>query len=358
MAIQFAIASLVAREAAIVTFAPFSRALLRVLGVAMLATVALGASVDLAFGATLSTAFGLGSDSTARTAPDGWTLAPSGVAAPLLAPLFAAGLTKDSVYGRSGKLRARIVSPRRGAFAIPVLTRLFGDSVVRGPGVYEVSDSAFGGSINFITLVPFESKIQGKVGDYRIGYWPEERGRLRSDAYENPDGFIEVTPENQDLQISEHFRLRDFLTHDQQHVWPKYLVLSEALVDKLELVIQDLKAHGVRVERMRVMSGFRTPQYNQRGVGRRGGRATDSRHQFGDAADVFVDNNGDGRMDDLNGDRRVDSKDARVIVAAVERVERAHPELAGGGGIYRATRSHGPFAHIDARGKRARWGRS
>jgi hypothetical protein len=109
---------------------------------------------------------------------------------------------------------------------------------------------------------------------------------------------------------------------------------------------------------MTVMSGFRTPQYNAQGVGRKGGRAKDSRHQFGDAADVFVDNNRDGRMDDLNHDHRVDSRDAKVIVAAVERVERAYPDLAGGGGIYRATRAHGPFAHIDARGWRARWSRS
>jgi hypothetical protein len=84
---------------------------------------------------------------------------------------------------------------------------------------------------------------------------------------------------------------------------------------------------------------------------------SDSRHQYGDAADVFVDNNGDGRMDDLNHDRRIDWRDAKVIVDAVERVERAHPDLSGGGGVYRATRAHGPFAHIDARGKRARWGR-
>jgi hypothetical protein len=229
---------------------------------------------------------------------------------------------------------------------------------VRNPGVYALPDSAAAQPISFVTLLPFETKVKGVVGSYRIGYWPEERGRLRSEAYENPDGFIMVTPENQDLQVSEHFRLRDFLTHDQQTVWPKYMVLEDALIDKLELVIQDLQAHGVRVEHMSVMSGFRTPQYNAQGVGRKGGRATDSRHQFGDAADVFVDNNRDGRMDDLNHDRRVDSRDAKVIVAAVERVERAYPDLAGGGGVYRATRAHGPFAHIDARGWRARWSRS
>lgn len=266
-------------------------------------------------------------------------------------------LPGDTLLGRSGKLRVRFVSRRRGIFAIPILTRLFGDSALARPGVYAVDDSGLGRSINFVTLLPFEDKVSGRVGDYRVGFWPEEKGRSRSEAYENPDGFVVVTPENQDLQVSEHFQLRDFLTHDQQAVWPKYLVLQEALVDKLELVISDLETHGIVVSHMSVMSGFRTPQYNARGVGRRGGRAKDSRHQFGDAADVFVDNNQDGRMDDINRDRRVDWRDAKVIVDAVERVERAHPELAGGGGVYKATRAHGPFAHIDARGYRARWGR-
>ena len=166
-----------------------------------------------------------------------------------------------------------------------------------------------------------------------------------------------MTPENQDTRVSEHFRLRDFLTHDQQDVWPKYLVLREELVDKLELMIDDLNARGVRVEHMTVMSGFRTPQYNQLGV-RRGGRAQDSRHQFGDAADVFVDNDQNGRMDDLNGDRRVDQRDAQILVDAAERVEAAHPDLVGGAGRYRANRAHGPFAHIDVRGRRARWGKA
>jgi uncharacterized protein YcbK (DUF882 family) len=103
------------------------------------------------------------------------------------------------------------------------------------------------------------------------------------------------------------------------------------------------------------MSGFRTPQYNRLGVGE-GGRAAKSRHQYGDAADVFVDNNGDRRMDDLNRDGRTDAADGRVILAAVERVERQYPELVGGAGLYSATSAHGPFVHIDARGTRARWG--
>ena len=116
-----------------------------------------------------------------------------------------------------------------------------------------------------------------------------------SAAYANPDGFIEVTPENADTHVSEHFRLRDFLTHDQANVWPKYLVLREALVDKLELVIAESGgAAAIRCSHMTVMSGFRTPQYNATG-GNTGGRDELSRHMYGDASDVFVDNDGDGR---------------------------------------------------------------
>ena len=263
----------------------------------------------------------------------------------------------DSLFGRSGKLRFRLFSSAR-LFALPILERLFGNPPDESrPGVYQAAEDIMGRPFAFISLIPFTAKAGGALGDYRIGFWPAERRRGRSEAYDNPEGFIEVTPENQDTYVSEHFRLRDFLTHDQRDVWPKNLVLRESLVDKLELVIDDLAQHKVRVEHMVVMSGFRTPQYNAKGVGR-GGRARDSRHQFGDAADVFVDNDGNGRMDDLNHDRRIDSRDARVILQAVERVERAHPELAGGAALYRATKAHGPFAHVDARGARARWGRS
>jgi hypothetical protein len=76
---------------------------------------------------------------------------------------------------------------------------------------------------------------------------------------------------------------------------------------------------------------------------------------FGDAADIFVDDDGDGWMDDLNGDGRVDIEDAKVILRSVDRVEREHPELVGGAGIYAASGGHGPFIHIDTRGYRARW---
>jgi uncharacterized protein YcbK (DUF882 family) len=255
--------------------------------------------------------------------------------------------------GRSGKLLAHFILPPR-SIQIPAISGNLAYASKVIPQIQVISGASRVGQFSMITMRSFRDKIAGSVGAYRVGFWPEEKGRLRSEAYENPEGFIEVTPQNQDTRISEHFRLKDFLTHDQHDVWPKYLVLREPLLDKLELVISDLEDHGIPARNVQVLSGFRTPQYNQN-LGDESGRARDSRHQFGDAADIFIDSNHDGRMDDLNRDGRVNMRDVRVILAAVERVEKHYPDLLGGTGIYHSTGSHGPFAHIDVRGSRARW---
>lgn len=227
------------------------------------------------------------------------------------------------------------------------------------PGVYNLAvkiDQATRSvsDFNVITLVPFAQKRSGKIGLYYLGSWPFERGGAPKPTYANPAGFIQVTPQNADTYVSAHFKLRDFLTKDQPNVWPKYLLLNPKLLDKLELTIQELEASGHPVKRMRIMSGFRTPNYNVAG-GNTGGRANLSRHMYGDASDVFIDNDGNGMGDDLNHDGRVDVRDAQVVSDAVDRVERKYPSLVGGIGVYSACCGHGPFTHIDVRGFRARW---
>jgi hypothetical protein len=247
--------------------------------------------------------------------------------------------------GLSGKVFARFVMPEDwiGLAALP------------GASVASASiQSASGPSTETVfTMRSFGQKVRQWLNGYRLGYWPQEKGRVRSEAYKNPDGFIEVTPDNEDTRVSEHFRLRDFVSHDQKDVWPKYVVLREPLLDKLELVIEDLNDHGVNAEGLRIRSGFRTPAHNFAVRGE--GSARDSRHQFGDAADVYIDQEGNGKMSDLNGDGKVSFADVKMILDAVERVEARYPELVGGTGLYAYSGRSGPFAHIDVRGVRARW---
>ena len=247
------------------------------------------------------------------------------------------------MLGLSGNLRVveAMLSP----------TRADGGSAVHPTG-FEAPDGA---PIQAISLVPLAAKLGANWRGYRVGFWPGERAASHQRArYTLPDGFIEVTPENQDLPLSTRFRIRDFLTHDQQSTWPKVLVIRLPLLDKLELIAGALRTLG-KPDDVRVMSGFRTPEYNALGVGPRGGRARDSRHMYGDAADIYVDSDGDGRMDDLDGDGRVTINDARWLGQVAERVEAEYPGLAGGIGIYRANTLHGPFVHVDTRGTPARW---
>ena len=257
-------------------------------------------------------------------------------------------LVDDSLLGRSRKLRARFLPASQARELEAALDEIRAEIAPDAPRIGVAS-------MHVLPIIPFTSKVDGWMGMYRMGFWPGEKGLVRSEAYLNPTGFIEVTPQNRDLRVSEHFHLRDFVTKDQARVWPKYVVLREALVDKLELVIVELHAMGYPVQHLQVMSGFRHPFYNAQGVGQ-GGRARESRHQYGDASDVFVDDDYDGRMDDLDGDGRSTVLDTDLLLLAVERVELEHPELTGGLGRYHATHAHGPFVHIDVRGTPSRWG--
>ena len=313
---------------------------------------------------------GLGSTSAAMAA--------SLTSADATSAAYLTNATLEALVGRlrgeSGKLRADIVASGErvadttvnGATLRVESPGAGGSDVVPRSGIFRLV-AAIGsalkpvGDFSLIGMVPRSQKRDGKVGLYFVGNWPGEKGgrvnapgKAPPGRYVPPSGFIEVTKANADTRVSEHFRLRDFLTHDQANVWPKYLVLEMRTVDKLELVLSDLAQRGLDVSGVTVMSGFRTPQYNE-GGGNTSGRASLSRHMYGDAADIFIDSNRDGRMDDLNQDGKINIADSRVIQQAVDRVEAAHPELAGGAGVYPPESGHGPFIHIDSRGYRARW---
>jgi hypothetical protein len=258
----------------------------------------------------------------------------------------------DSLRGRSGHLRAAmLLSPDTDGVAESEAIA----GTPRVPAIWSFTDSQAGGLFHFIELVPFSAKQDGRVGAYAVGRFPGERSGSRHRTWGVPMGFVSLTPELLSLPVSTHLTLGDFASlRDQRDVWPRALVLDLRLVDKLELILNALRDSGFVNPRLKVLSGFRTPNVTLRNA--RTAQAPDSRHQYGDAADFIVDANGDGRMDDLNRDRRVDLNDVRYLVRIILAVEAEHPDLVGGIGVYRATGAAGPFVHVDTRGERVRWG--
>jgi hypothetical protein len=192
-------------------------------------------------------------------------------------------------------------------------------------------------------MVPFSAKLGSTLNGYRIGTYVAERLGARTEE-RPPAGFVEIGEDVLDLPLTKHLRLSDFVTHDNQESWPRYAALDARLLDKIELVVAEIgrlsgKGDDAAFE-LDVHSGFRTPLHNRR-VKR---AARDSRHQYGDAADIAIDSNGDGKLT---------FGDTRLVARAVEVVEQEHPELVGGMGLY--NRGGASYVHIDARGRRARW---
>ena len=213
-----------------------------------------------------------------------------------------------------------------------------------GPGDTLIVRDARGGKaleLNVFVMVPFTDVQDGRLNGYRIGKYP---------AKTQPLGFVEVTTDTMRTKLSPHFELRQFLCK-QPGGFPKYVVLSEALILKLERIIEALDDAGHDVDTLAIMSGYRTPFYNE-GIG----NVRDSQHTAGTAADIFVDEKIDGRMDDLDRDGVVTRDDAIWLFQLIDHMDRMPAALFPGGlGDYGATAAHGPFVHVDVRGRLARW---
>jgi hypothetical protein len=215
---------------------------------------------------------------------------------------------------------------------------------VKLPGSGKVID------FNAFVMVPAGEVTNGKLNGFEIGRYPAKPLNGNA-AYIPPKGFIEVTKDNEDTKVSPHFQLKQFLTK-QKSGYPKYLVLEERLIYVLEGLGKNLAPMGFTADDIFVMSGYRTPFYNKAI-----GDTEFSMHQWGRAADIFLDKNHDGVMDDLNKDKTVNRDDAVALADLLEKLAKT-PELSGfigGIGIYAATAAHGPFVHVDTRPWKARW---
>jgi uncharacterized protein YcbK (DUF882 family) len=146
--------------------------------------------------------------------------------------------------------------------------------------------------------------------------------------------------------------LKQFLCK-QAGEFPKYLVLNELLLLKLEFILEQVNKKGYCASTFNILSGYRTPHYNKLI-----GNVQYSRHLWGGAADIYIDENPrDDMMDDLNKDGLIDYKDARILYKIIDDMfgESWYEKYKGGLGRYKKTTKHGPFVHVDVRGFRARW---
>ncbi|MBU2515300.1 hypothetical protein KJ966_28620 [bacterium] len=223
-------------------------------------------------------------------------------------------------------------------------------------GVYSIVISNEAGenqmTLNIFVMLPF-SQLKGEfLNGFRIGHYPNTAYQQLA-IYEKPTGFIEITSQNENTRISPHFRIKQFLSK-QKGDFPKYLVLKERLLLKLELILGKTNEKGLYAPTFEIMSGYRTPYYNKLI-----GNVKYSRHLWGGAADIFIDENPkDGIMDDINGDGIYDYQDAGVLYDIVDELygKPYYNLLVGGLGRYTRTRHHGPFVHVDVRGVKVRWG--
>ena len=224
-----------------------------------------------------------------------------------------------------------------------------------GPGLcpIQIWNARDGSSmtLNVFVMVPYTAMRRGALNGYRIGAYPRPQAGHAAE-YERPLGFVEVTPELLSTLVSPHFTLGQFVCK-QAGDYPLYLVLRQPLLVKLEQLLAAVNDRGIAARTFSIMSAYRTPFYNAA----IGNVTIFSRHEYGDAADVFVDDDGDGVMDDLNHDGRHTIADARLLGAIVNGIE-AEPEFArlvGGLGTYGPTSEHGAFLHVDARGFSVEW---
>ena len=227
-----------------------------------------------------------------------------------------------STYSADGVLRA---PSRPGAFWLVLSRAGMADTVA---------------DLALLVEYPMPNARATGINGYHLGRWPKDGGGTV------PRGFVEVRKRLSDFPLSPHLRLSDFVVHDEQNDYPRYLHVREPLLDKIELVVSEVaQMRGVPASsvKLNVASGFRSPSYN----GSLASSASDSRHMYGDAADIAIDANNDGRLTEI---------DARLVASAAEIVERRYPDLVGGIGLYITPDGAGwPYVHIDVRGTRARW---
>jgi hypothetical protein len=218
----------------------------------------------------------------------------------------------------------------------------------RRHGVYYVSIASDSTVQDFTILVPVESCRwrTESLNSFQIGCYGEPGSRSHI-----PPFFVELTQAAMGARLSTHFTIGEFLGHVEGD-YPQYMALDLALVDKLEALIDGVEGEYPENVDVNIMSGFRTPAYNAA----IGNETDQSMHLYGKAADIWIESfPPNNLMDDVDRNKRVDVCDGEFLVDLTRRIEVDGEVSVGGASAYRWTPQHGPFVHIDVRGRPACW---
>ncbi len=255
----------------------------------------------------------------------------------------------------------RIVDPGGAEFSLTASagnleatdTRRWVWTAPRVPGRATIGASREDGSsidLQAFVQVPASEVRNGSLRGYPIGRYPPA---LRGETiYDPPTGYVEVQADDLPIRLSPHFALGQFVT-DPSNRYPKFIVVRERLLLKLEALLERANQRGIRADSFGIVVGYRTPMRNTEVGG-----AEHSRHIYGGAAGIIVDREpADGLMDDLNGDGVGNAADVRVLFDIADALtrEQQYRHLQGGLAVYPATPQRGAYLHVDARGTRARW---
>lgn len=205
--------------------------------------------------------------------------------------------------------------------------------------------------LNVFVMHSYGEKNGEYLNGFRIGNYPEIPLNKKK-HYAKPEGFIEINKSLLEVKLTPHFKIKQFVTNQCKKL-PQYIVIKESLLLKLEYFLQEVNKKGYYADTFGIVSLYRTPYLNKK-IGNNTGL---SRHLFGDAADIYIDNNGNNWMDDLNKDGKIDLLDANVLFdLALEFDKKSeYRQLQGGLGSYRGNGLRGPFIHIDTRGFHVSW---
>ena len=204
-------------------------------------------------------------------------------------------------------------------------------------------------TLNVFVMVPASALQNGSIEGYEIGDYPAPIDE--SPIYLPPDGFIRVTQELLGVNVSPNFKLGQFVDQQVQD-FPKYIVLRERLLLKLEALLEALNEAGLEADSFSIVRGYITPARNRDLNGTR-----DSRHMYGGAATLIIDRDGDGRMDDINRDGALNRLDGLQLFDFADELFSIPGKeyLQGGLYLYDDFAVGTTLLMLDARGFRKRW---